>query len=423
MHKYLEKTISVAELKEMYKSGKDFEISTPDGYQKVIEWFDKGELQCLQIKLDNGIETTCAFNHLLQLENEAWVLAEELNIGDRLLTENGVSQITSIDILDEIECYDFTIDHYNQRYWGDGISSHNSGKSYLASANLVKNAQKQGILCVIVDTENAIDEEWLSKLGVDTSENMLLKVSIGEVDVCAKFISEFVKGYKDDYSDIPPADRPGVLFIIDSLGMLQTPVDVAQFQSGDISKGSFGTRAKALRALIINSVNLVAEHNIGLVMTNHVRQSSDQYSPDDIISGGDSQIFAASIVIAMKKGKLKEDDSGNKTSEINGIRAMCTIYKSRFNHKALYKKVEIKIPFESGMDPESGLFQFFEDEKMLIKEGNRYSYTGPSGTFKEFRKNISSDQYQILMDDYPSFIESVKPTPEQLEDIDESEED
>ena len=132
-----------------------------------------------------------------------------------------------------------------------------SGKSYLASANLVKNAQAQGILCVIVDTENAIDEEWLKKLGVDTSEDKLMKVNLGEVDACSKFISEFVKGYKEDFNAVPYAERPGVLFVIDSLGMLQTPVDVAQFQSGDISKGSFGTRAKALRALIINSVNLI----------------------------------------------------------------------------------------------------------------------------------------------------------------------
>lgn len=298
-----------------------------------------------------------------------------------------------------------------------------SGKSYLASANLVKNAQAQGILCVIVDSENAIDEGWLQKLGVDTSEDKLMKVNIGEIDPCSKFISEFVKGYKEDYKDVPEKDRPGVLFIIDSLGMLQTPVDVAQFQSGDISKGSFGTRAKALRALIINSVNLIAEHNIGLVMTNHVRQSSDQYSPDDIISGGDSQIFAASIVLAMKKGKLKEDDEGNKISEVNGIRAMCTVYKSRFNHKALYKKVEIKIPFESGMDPMSGLFEFFEDEKMLTKEGNRYSYSGPGGSFKQFRKNITDDQYAILMNDYPKFIENIKPTAEQLKEVEVPEED
>lgn len=298
-----------------------------------------------------------------------------------------------------------------------------SGKSYLASANLVKNAQAQGIMCVIVDTENAIDEEWLKKLGVDTSEDKLLKVNIASINDCGKFIDTFVKGYKDEYSAKAEKERPGVLFVIDSLGMLLDPVMQEQFGAGNLAAGSRGLKAKALRALIVNTVNMIADWNIGLVCTNHTNASQDQYSPDDIIAGGDGQIFAASIVVALKKGKLKENADGEKISEVGGIRSMCTVYKSRFNHKALFKKVEIKIPFETGMQPDSGLFEFFESEKMISKTGNRYAYVGPSGTFTEFRKNITSEHYEMLMKDYPAFIENVKPTAEQLDEIEAPEED
>jgi len=281
-----------------------------------------------------------------------------------------------------------------------------SGKSYITSANLVKNAQAQGIMCVIVDTENAIDEDWLKKLGVNTDEDKLLKVNIAMINDAAQFIDMFVKGYKEQYTDVPESDRPGVLFVIDSLGMLSDPVAQEQFASGNVSKGTFGTKAKAIKALITQCVNLIADWNIGLVCTQHTSVSQDPYSPDDIITGGDGQIFAASIVVAMRKGKLKEDESGAKVSDVNGIRAMCTVFKSRFNHKALFKKVEIKIPFESGMVPESGLFEFFLDEGMLKKDGNRYSYNGKSGSFLEFRKNITNDQFVMLMGDYPAYAEA-----------------
>ncbi len=36
-----------------------------------------------------------------------------------------------------------------------------SGKSYICSGNLVRHAQQQGIFVVLVDTENALDEDWL----------------------------------------------------------------------------------------------------------------------------------------------------------------------------------------------------------------------------------------------------------------------
>ena len=96
-----------------------------------------------------------------------------------------------------------------------------AGKSFICAGNLVKNAQDQGIYVILIDTENALDETWLHALGVDTSEDKLLKLNMAMIDDVAKMISEFVKSYKE----IPAVDRPKVLFILDSLGMLLTPTD------------------------------------------------------------------------------------------------------------------------------------------------------------------------------------------------------
>ena len=53
-----------------------------------------------------------------------------------------------------------------------------AGKSYFAAGNIVKSAQDQGIFVVLIDTENALDEAWLHALGVDTSEEKLLKLKL-----------------------------------------------------------------------------------------------------------------------------------------------------------------------------------------------------------------------------------------------------
>jgi len=68
-----------------------------------------------------------------------------------------------------------------------------AGKSYVCSGNLIRNAQEQGIYVILVDSENALDEKWLHALGVDTSEQKLLKLNMAMIDDVAKTISEFMK--------------------------------------------------------------------------------------------------------------------------------------------------------------------------------------------------------------------------------------
>ena len=89
-----------------------------------------------------------------------------------------------------------------------------AGKSYIASGNIIKNAQDQGIFVILIDTENALDEQWLQALNVNTSEDKLMKLSMSMVDDVAKTVSEFMKGYKDQHADNKEG-APKVLFVID----------------------------------------------------------------------------------------------------------------------------------------------------------------------------------------------------------------
>ena len=200
-----------------------------------------------------------------------------------------------------------------------------AGKSYFCSGNIVKDAQDQDIFVVLIDSENALDESWLQALQVDTSPEKLLKLNMSMIDDVAKTISTFIT----DYRAMDEEDRPKVLFVVDSLGMLLTPTDVDQFNKGDM-KGDMGRKPKALTSLVRNTVNMIGSLNVGLVCTNHTYASQDMFDPDDKISGGSGFIYASSIVVAMKKMKLKEDEDGNKISEVMGIRAGCKVMKTRY---------------------------------------------------------------------------------------------
>ena len=255
-----------------------------------------------------------------------------------------------------------------------------AGKSYICSGNIVKNAQEQGIFVVLIDSENALDEDWLKALGVDTSESKLLKLSMAMIDDVAKTISTFMS----DYKALAEGERPKVMFVIDSLGMLLTPTDVNQFDAGEM-KGDLGRKPKALTALVRNCVNMFGSYNVGLVCTNHTYASQDMFDPDDKISGGQGFIYASSIVVAMKKMKLKEDEDGNKVTEVNGIRAGCKVMKTRYAKP--FEGVQVKIPYTTGMSPYSGLVDLIEKKEMLKREGNSLVFTTSEGEIiKKFRK-------------------------------------
>jgi hypothetical protein len=135
--------------------------------------------------------------------------------------------------------------------------------------------------------------------------------------------------------------------------------------------------------------------NLGLVATNHTYASQDMFDPDDKISGGQGFIYASSIVVAMRKLKLKTDADGNKTTTVNGIRAACKIMKTRYAKP--FESVQVEIPYETGMSPYSGMVDMLEAKNLLKKEGNSLVYTlSDSTVIKKFRKAWERNEDECL---------------------------
>ena len=66
-----------------------------------------------------------------------------------------------------------------------------------------------------------------------------------------------------------------------------------------------------------------------------------------------------------------------------------------------FEGVQVKIPYETGMDPYSGLVDMFEKQGLLVKDGNRLKYVNSAGEeTKEYRKNWSGELLNMVMSDY-----------------------
>ena len=118
----------------------------------------------------------------------------------------------------------------------------------------------------------------------------------------------------------------------------------------------------------------------------------------------DFDTLEKAVVEAFKMGfevleaEETEDEDGNKTSEVLGIRSACKVMKTRYAKP--FESVQIKIPYSTGMNPYSGLIDMFEAQGILKKDGNRLAYTSPvtGEIIKEFRKNFTDEQLNQMME-------------------------
>lgn len=422
-NEFVEEELTVQELKELYESGSyDIEIDSPDGWQEITRWVNKGPMHMFEIILD-GLGTKCSYNHMLQLVSGEWKIAAEIEEGDILCTNEGDKVVISVNDLGyEEECYDFTVDHPNHRYYGDGIVSHNTGKSFFASGSVVRNCQEMGIIPILIDTENALDEEWLQSLGVDTSPEKLMKFNLAKVNDMATVVNEFITWYKSEYDKVDPADKPSFMFILDSLGMTITDNEEKQFTQGDM-KGDMGLKAKQLNSFIRNSVHMISEHNIGIIATNHTYASQDMFSPEDKVSGGRVLEYGSSILVAMQK--KKEKDGGRVT----GINSRCKVLKSRYGKPFIV--ADVIIDFEKGVNPYSGLIDFFVEIGVLTQGGAYVTYITKNGEeLKDYKSKFKNEWLDIVIDEFDYEKYSLKSKQlaekqlaEEIDSIEETEDD
>ena len=107
-------------------------------------------------------------------------------------------------------------------------------------------------------------------------------------------------------------------------------------------------------------------------------------------------MYASSIVVAMRKLKLKVDADGNKVSDVLGIRAAMKVMKTRFSKP--FESVKVEIPYETGMSPYSGLIDLFEKSGDLVKQGNRLLYKDSNGKeHLHFRKGWNAETLPVIL--------------------------
>ena len=261
-----------------------------------------------------------------------------------------------------------------------------TGKTFFA-LSIVKNFLEQNPEGQVIyfESESAISKDMMATRNIDVK-----RVGLVPVTTVQEFRTQSIK-VVDEFMKLKKEDRPPLLFVLDSLGMLSTSKEVQDATDGKETRDM--TRAQVIKSIFrILSLKL-GQAGIPLIVTNHTYEVVGAYVPTKEMGGGTGLKYAASSILFLSK--KKEKDGTEQVGNIIKVKA----HKSRFTKEN--SDVETRLYFdERGLDKYYGLLELGQQYGVFERVGNRvkteHGNVYPSAIYKDPEKYFTPEVLQAL---------------------------
>ena len=261
-----------------------------------------------------------------------------------------------------------------------------TGKTFFA-LSIVKNFLDQNPNGEVAyfESESAISKDMMTSRGIRTKN-----VGLVPVTTVQEFRQQAIK-IVDEYMSFKKEDRPPMMFVLDSLGMLSTSKEVQDATDGKETRDM--TRAQVIKSIFrILSLKL-GQAGIPLIVTNHTYEVVGAYVPTKEMGGGTGLKYAASSILFLSKKKEKDG------KDVVGNIIKCEAKKSRFTKEN--SKIETRLFYdERGLDKYYGLLELGEKYGVFQRRGNRIvvgeSSVYPSVILSDPEKYFTEEIMQAL---------------------------
>jgi len=223
-----------------------------------------------------------------------------------------------------------------------------TGKSLL-SYMILKDCQDKGGIPVLIDTENACNEDFLNLLGLKFyPEGSLVYIQVESVEKVFSAIEEIVRKIREN-------DKDKLCCIVwDSVAGTSTDAEI----QNDYGEATIGMQARMIGQGLRKLIRFVGQQRVALVFLNQVRQKIGVFFGDDTVTPGGKAIpFFSSVRMKLYSGgKVKAG------KDVIGVGIKPKLIKNRMGPP--HREAELKMYFTKGLiDEESWL-------DILLKSGH-----------------------------------------------------
>ena len=260
-----------------------------------------------------------------------------------------------------------------------------TGKSFIIQ-KILANAQKEGMIPVIFDSENAIDKDGAENLGLDTSK--VKYVPTFSIEECRNTIYDFLTKVKEK------GQEGKFIIAIDSLGNMESQLQIGRMEKHNVS-ADMGSRAKAMKSLLRTCTQLSGLTKTTILATNHIFEDPSAMFPSLVkdMPGGKAAVYLPSVTVQLARKPVKVDK--NIDSELavgqkkySGIIIRALTRKNRFIKQ--YLEGEMYLSFERGLDAYFGLLDLAVGLGVIVQTGATYQL--PDGTKLGYYSKWKNDQ-------------------------------
>jgi recombination protein RecA len=269
-----------------------------------------------------------------------------------------------------------------------------AGKSLLA-AHALANTQKKNGIGVYIDTESAINSEFLSAIGVDLKKMLYVPLeTIEDIFESIESIIETVrKGNKDTV----------ITIVVDSVAGASTKVEMA----ADFDKDGYNTSKAILLSKAMRKItNLIAKEKILVIFTNQLRSKMNAMAFADpyTTAGGKAIAYHSSVRIRLApNGQIKGKRNGKE--DVLGIKTVAKVIKNRMGPPLRTAKFDIY--FDRGIDDETSLLELLKELQIADNTGAWYVLVDPS-TGETLDLKFQAKTFKSIVLDNPEIYSKVK---------------
>ena len=231
-----------------------------------------------------------------------------------------------------------------------------TGKSLL-SYMILKDCQDRGGIPVLIDTENAVNEDFLELLGMKLyPEGQLIYVQVDSVEKVFSAIENMIRKIKENRND------KLCCLVWDSVAGTSTDAEMQK----DHGESTVGMHARMIGQGLRKTMRFIGKERVALVFLNQMRQKIGVTFGDDLVAPGGKAIpfFASTRIRLYRDGFVK---AGKDTLGV-GIRPFTQ--KNRMGPPK--REAKLKMYFNRGLiDEESWLevlLQFDVAEKISAQK-------------------------------------------------------
>tara|TARA_Y100000004_G_scaffold26526_1_gene26887 strand:- start:7196 stop:8251 length:1056 start_codon:yes stop_codon:yes gene_type:complete len=264
-----------------------------------------------------------------------------------------------------------------------------TGKTFFALGMVKQFLEDHPEAAVIYfESESALTKDMIEERGIDSN-----RIVIVPVVTVQEFRNQSLN-ILDKYLETDESERPPMMFVLDSLGMLSTTKEIEDTAEGKETRDM--TRAQITKGAFRVLTLKLGRAKVPMIVTNHTYDVIGSMFPQKEMGGGSGLKYAASSIIFLSKRKEKDG------TEIIGNIIHCKNAKSRLTVEN--RMVDVRLTYDKGLDRYYGLLDLALAFDVFKKQGTRVLL--PTGK-TEYGKTINNNPEKYFTEDVMEKLEVV----------------